>query len=364
VNSARWPAGLLALLLALSPAAASQRLSEIRHGGRIGQIKLERVNRRLHGYLVDYTHNHGADRRIWSPALCAKRDLYVYLPPGYDPQLRYPLVFVLHGFGQDEEFFIDDDLVYRLDAAMACGKLPPMIVAVPDGSISGHACLVSPGSFFVNIPAGRFEDFLMQDVWNFVHCQYPIRPERCAHAMVGVSMGGGAAYNKGIKYRDRIGIVVGIFPPLNTRWIDCHGRYMSNFDPACWGWRTDFSQRHQVVGRFYGIFTVRLHHLTDPLYGRRNPNILELVSSENVIEMLETWDVRPGQLEMFLAYGGRDQFNIDAQVESFLYVARRRGLCLTVAYDPKGKHDAATAEEFLPCVFNWLRPRMEPYSPR
>ena len=49
-----------------------------------------RVNRQLHGRVLDYTANHGQDRRIYSPALCQKRDLYVYLPPCYDPCKQYP----------------------------------------------------------------------------------------------------------------------------------------------------------------------------------------------------------------------------------------------------------------------------------
>src|SRR5262249_31434837 len=174
-----------------------------------GEIRLERINHQLHGSLVDYTHNHHADRRIWSPALCQKRDLYVYLPPGYDPTQSYPLVIWLHGFGQDEQSFLENG-VCEIDRAIWCGQLPPLIVAVRDGSLNGHSCLLTAGTFFINSKAGRFEDYLMQDVWNFVFQNYPIRPEREAHVLAGVSMGGGAAYNLGIKYRDRVKLVVGI----------------------------------------------------------------------------------------------------------------------------------------------------------
>jgi hypothetical protein len=66
---------------------------------------------------------------------------------------------------------------------------------------------------------------------------------------------------------------------------------------------------------------------------------------------------------MYVAYGGKDQFNIDAQVESFLYVAGQRGLPISVAYDPKGKHDLKTALEFFPGLVGWLAPLLGPYSP-
>jgi S-formylglutathione hydrolase FrmB len=352
VRRADWTAVLLAL--ALTPAAPAHPLRS--------RPLLERVNRRLCGRVVDYTNNHGADRRLWSPALGEYRDLYVYLPPGFDQSESYPLIVFLHGFAQDETAFLRD-VAEPLDRAIQQGQLPRAIVAAPDGSLRGFDCLLSAGSFYLNSPAGAFEDYLMVDVWNFLMAHYPIRPEPEAHALVGVSMGGGAAFNKAIKFPDRFRVAVGVFPPLNLRWEDCHGRYFGNFDPDCWGWRTDFSRPRAPVGRFYGVVTIRLRQVLIPLYGRRNPDIARLVSQENPIEMLDAYDVRPGQLELYVAYAGKDEFNIDAQVESFLYRARQRGLSVGVGYDPQGHHNRATAQRLLPATIEWLGERLRPYAP-
>jgi len=352
VRTTGWGA-LLCLLLA--PLAARAHPLRTRHD-------LDRLNRRLHGRVVDYTRNHGADRRLWSPALGQKRDLYVYLPPGFDPRRQYPIVLFLHGYAQDESIFLNA-VVKPLDRAIAEGRVPPAIIAAPDGSLSGLNCVLSAGSFFLNSKAGNFEDYLVGDVWNFLVSHYPIRPEPEAHVLFGVSMGGGAAFNLAIKRPEQFRVAVGIFPPLNLRWEDCHGRYMADFDPACWGWRTDFSRPHSVVGRFYGVITIRLGQVIGPLYGRRNPDAARLLSAENPIEMLELYDVRPGQLEMYVAYAGRDQFNIDAQVESFLHVAKQRGLEVGVGHEPAGHHDRPTALKLLPGVLDWLAPRLAPYSP-
>jgi S-formylglutathione hydrolase FrmB len=353
VRSASW---IAVVMLGLVPG------TELRAHGLCSRGDLDRVNRKLHGRVVDYTNNHGADRALPSPSLGERRDLYVYLPPGYDPTLRYPLILWLHGFSQDEESFLQG-VVQALDRAMDEGKLPPAVVAAPDGSLRGVAGFLSPGSFFLNTRAGAFENYLMKDVWEFLLANYSIRPEREAHVIAGASMGGGAAFNKAFKYPDRFGVVVGFFPPVNLRWEDCHGRYMGNFDPSCWGWREDFSRGHEVVGRFYVVVPVRARRLVFPLYGRRNPETTALISGDNPVEMLDAYDVREGQFEMFIAYGGRDQFNIDAQVESFLYVAKERGLTVGVAYDPRGKHDLATAMRLLPATLDWLGPRMMPYGP-
>ena len=117
-----------------------------------------------------------------------------------------------------------------------------------------------------------------------------------------------------------------------------------------------------VAMRFFGVVTIRMGQVVRPLYGN-DPDVAEQVSRENPIELLERYDLREGELEMFVAYGKKDQFNLDAQVESFLYVARERGLCLRVDYDPKGKHDTKTALEFVPGVVEWLAPLLAPYSP-
>jgi pimeloyl-ACP methyl ester carboxylesterase len=326
-------------------------------------FQLDRLNRSLHGHVVDYTHNHGADRRIWSPALGEKRDLYVYLPPGYCPHKRYPLILVLHGFLQDETVFTES-VIRPLDRAMARGDLPPAILAAPDGSFRGVANRLSPGTFFLNTQAGNFEDYLVEDVWNFLTARYPVRPEREAHVLLGVSMGGGAAFHMAIKYKERFGVAVGVFPPLNSRWISCRGRYRDKFDPDCWGWRTDFSRGREVVGSFYhGLLKVRLRRFIHPLYGRNNPDILPLIIQDNPVEMLALYDVRPGEIEMYVAYAGRDEFNLDAQAESFLFVARQRGLDVGVGYEPEGRHNEKTALKLLPGVLAWLAPRLVPYSP-
>src|SRR5436305_6584175 len=89
-------------------------------------VCLNKLNGRLRGTILDFTHNHGADRRIYSPALCERRDMYVYLPPGFDPARTYPAMILMHGLAQDEQFFLRT--AEDFDRAMACGSLPPFII--------------------------------------------------------------------------------------------------------------------------------------------------------------------------------------------------------------------------------------------
>src|SRR5262249_37127730 len=143
----------------------------------LGPCQVERVNRRLHGQVLAFTRRPGHDRRIWSAALKQRRDLLVYLPPGYDPAKKYPPALFLPGAAQDEQFFLQV-IVRRFDGAIAKGQVPPLIIAAPDGSIHGRATMKEPASFWCDSRAGCFEKYLMEDVWGFLTRNFPVRPER------------------------------------------------------------------------------------------------------------------------------------------------------------------------------------------
>ena len=168
--------------------------------------------------------------------------MYVYTPPNYDPGLCYPVMLWMHGFGEDEQSFLTS-VVPMLDAAIASGKLPPLIAVAPDGSLHGEPLANEAGSFFLDSKAGSFETFLLEEVWDFVCHNFSIRSEREAHILGGVSMGGFSAFNLGIKHKQAFGVVVGIFPPVNLRWMGKDGDYFANFNPKNWGWRTDLKRQ-------------------------------------------------------------------------------------------------------------------------
>jgi S-formylglutathione hydrolase FrmB len=350
--------GLHAILIAGALAAGSGTVCAL--GLRSGQwARLDYLNGQLQGSVLDYTHNHGMDRRIYSPVLGERRDLYVYLPPGYDPQRAYPAMIFLHGIAQDEQFFLQ--LAPEFDTAMVCGQLPPFIIVAPDGSIRGQPTILKGASFYLNTNAGRFEDWIVCDVWNFLRTNFPIRPEREAHILCGSSAGGFGAYNIGFKHRDEFRILAGFLPALNLRYQNCHGRYFAPFDPSCTGLRERL-RPWQPVARYFGIIAIREKQLSWPLFGKDRDAIRRL-AAENPVEMLDRYDIQPGEFDMFVAYGGRDEFNIHSQVESFLHVAHRRGLPVEVAYDPNGHHVPSTVLRLFPDFVRWLGPLLRSYEP-
>jgi pimeloyl-ACP methyl ester carboxylesterase len=317
-------------------------------------MHLERANHRLHGQLLDFTCNHGRDRRIWSPALGQRRDLYVYLPPGFDPARKYQLAIFLHGAGQDERFFLQAQ-VEHFDRAIAQGLLPPIIIAAPDGSVHGRVTLREPTTFWANSRVGRFEDYLMSDVWNFLTSCFPIRQAREAKALVGVSAGGSAAFALAIKHKDRVKMAMGFMPLLNLRYVDGQGRYHSDFQPGNFALRNNMHALERLGRR--RIVVLRFGDVYGPLFGRGQDAVAGM-SAINPLELMERHDLRQGELDLYAAYGGRDEFNVTAQVDSFVYFARQRGIEVATDFDPHGKHNFSSGMRQLPAALRWASARM------
>ncbi|WP_020470538.1 alpha/beta hydrolase [Zavarzinella formosa] len=323
-------------------------------------VDLDRLNRSLHGRVDEYTHNHGRDNRICSKALGEKRDLYVYVPPGYDPEKRYPIVYWLHGFAQDEKTFLD--LIETFDCMIWKGRFPKCVLVSADGSSKGRASYFDVGTFYLNSPLGRYEDYMVNDIWNFVVTRYSIRVEREAHVLAGGSMGGFGAYNLGFKHREQFGVLIGIMPALNIRYADCHGRTDRNFDPNCMGFATEYRPRDTIANFAGGLIKVKQQQVIAPVFGE-GPDTIKKVSAENPAEMLFTHDIKPGEFQMFAGYGSDDEFNFDAGVQSFAYLAKQRGIDVTTYEVKGGRHNRETGYKMMQPFADWVLPRLGKYAP-
>ena len=188
------------------------------------------IGRRIKGRIIDYTQNHGRDHRMWSRSLHQWRDLYVYVPPGYDVHEHYPVIYYLHPFAFDERTFLR--IVPIIDAAIASGKMPPVIVVAPDGSLDGQGCLEKPGSFFINSNAGPYEDYILQDVWDFVCARFPFGPNAMLTSWPGCRWGLAPSTSAfAIATRSALSSAF-------TRRSTCvgrHGRQPAQIQPRRWG---------------------------------------------------------------------------------------------------------------------------------
>jgi enterochelin esterase-like enzyme len=81
---------------------------------------------------------HGNVNMVWydSPTLKLRRRMYVYTPPGYDDgRQRYPVLYLLHGAGGDEDaWFNMGRASLIMDGQIADRKAKPMIVVMTNGN--------------------------------------------------------------------------------------------------------------------------------------------------------------------------------------------------------------------------------------
>jgi enterochelin esterase-like enzyme len=132
----------------------------------------------------------------------AERDVIVVLPPGYErnARRRYPVVYALHGYSiGPEEWIREIHLPQTAEGAFATGT-PEMIIVLPS-SRNQHN-----GAFYSNsITTGNFEDFIADELIDFIDKRYRTlaRPE--SRGLVGHSMGGYGAARIGIRRAERYG---------------------------------------------------------------------------------------------------------------------------------------------------------------
>lgn len=152
-----------------------------------------------------------------STTIGAERKAKVYLPPGYDKNRRYPVLYLLHGIGGDENEWVRGGAVHTiLDNLLADRKAVPMIVVLPNGRAS--KTLTARDPIFKQAPAfAVFEKELLTDLIPFIEKTYAAKSDRAARALAGLSMGGGQALNFGLGNLDTFAWVGGFSSAPNTR---------------------------------------------------------------------------------------------------------------------------------------------------
>ena len=144
---------------------------------------------------------HGVLHRHTYASAAAGREtaFQVYTPPGYDPRAtrRYPVVYLLHGFGDDETAWAENGRACAIaDNLIAAGQLAPVIIVMPNGHPQ-PAPLVRPDDFFERNVAAM-QRALLTEVLPTVEQSYAVDAQPARRAIVGLSMGGGQALEIGL----------------------------------------------------------------------------------------------------------------------------------------------------------------------
>ena len=225
--------------------------------------------------------------------------------------------------------------------------------------ISGENKIREPHSFFVNGVNGRFEDYILYELLPFLSANFSIRPEREAHALLGCSGGGFGAMSIALRHRDRFGAVATLAAPLNVRYWNCLEDYQADFDPATFRWGEVYDP-DMVIATFYlGLRRTRARTYIEPVFGS-GPEVIPRIIDVNPADQLFRPGLPPGELAIYVNYPGKDNYNFDAQAESFAWFARQNGIALTLECDPCARHSLAYFRANHVARYRWLACHLPP----
>jgi enterochelin esterase family protein len=115
-----------------------------------------------------------------------ERELYVYTPPGYNPDKEYPVLYLLGGSGELPSNWVYDGRVnFIMDNLLAAGKAEPMIIAIPNNQVI-HRNHPQHADLTFDI----FEKELREHVIPVVDKSYSTIQSPKGRAISGLSMGG------------------------------------------------------------------------------------------------------------------------------------------------------------------------------
>jgi len=134
----------------------------------------------------------------------------VYLPPGYTPSRRYPVIYLLHGMrGSPASYWSGLRLASVADGVIASGRAKPFIAVMP---AAGPRLRPDAGEW-----AGIWEKYLVSDVVPWVDSHLPTLADPRNRALEGLCAGGYGAVDIGLRHPglfDTLGSWEGYFAPV------------------------------------------------------------------------------------------------------------------------------------------------------
>jgi len=157
-----------------------------------------------------------------SKILSARREMLVYTPPGYSPDKKYPVIYLLHGLNSGAgqwPYWVHAD--YVIDNLIAEGKIKPVIMVFPN--CNANVTVANPKPDEQEERKGgykgygiSFENDLLNDIIPYVESHYSVYTDRKHRTLAGLSMGGGQSLNIGLSHINTFAYVGGMSSAPNT----------------------------------------------------------------------------------------------------------------------------------------------------
>ena len=130
---------------------------------------------------------HGQVRSIyyWSEINGLERHINVYVPADYEqnPDKKYPVLYLVHGWGEDENGWSNQGhMANIMDGLIAAGKAVPMIVVMPSGDIKTNSD--------VRQASGDVTKIYVENLIPYIDKTFRTKTNKQNRAMAGLSRGG------------------------------------------------------------------------------------------------------------------------------------------------------------------------------
>ena len=131
------------------------------------------------------------------------RPFWVYLPPNYETnKRRYPVIYVLHGFGGDAKS-LTGKVRSAMDRMIRNGDIEEMIAIFVDGSNK-----FGGSQYLSSSTIGDYETYVVRELVDFVDSRLRTISHRNSRGITGFSMGGYGSMHLALKYPDVFSVVV------------------------------------------------------------------------------------------------------------------------------------------------------------
>lgn len=146
-----------------------------------------------------------------------ERNVNVLLPDGYNPFVRYPVMYCLHGYWGNEDSLLDQGdaslkITQIVGNAIADGKAEKMILVFPYIYASAERDVLSGMNDESNRAYDNFINDLVNDLMPFIESKYSIATGKDNTAITGFSMGGRESLYIGFSRPDLFGYIGAVCP--------------------------------------------------------------------------------------------------------------------------------------------------------
>ena len=169
---------------------------------------------------------------VWydSRLIGSNRRMAVYTPYGYnkDKRKQYPVLYLLHDKGDDEESWLNMGRVAQvLDRLIEQGRAVPMIVVMPNCNSVAQASpwLGIPEEYTPRtVSSSVFMSSFINEIIPYVQANYRAIPRKSARAVAGIGTGGTTVINTAVMHPDLFDFVL----PLSCG-VEENGRLTEDF---------------------------------------------------------------------------------------------------------------------------------------